>query len=184
MFTDIKPYVERVEKLIERDTSGKITVGLEKVVGIIRDYAEGTVSDYEHGRPMSQHKVNAAKEVLTVFRDFTPVQCASVVAGMYIYMDENPHRFASDRGFTFELVRRSRSISDANIGQYEDGDSGRIRRAYREIPPRTIEQIGALLIDGFKTFVAHVRLYERKKAEREREAKELLQHGFANLEKD
>jgi hypothetical protein len=104
-----------VEKIIERDKSGKILAGIEKVVGIIRDYADGTVSDFSHGRPANKHRVQAAKEVLKVFRDFSPVQCASVVAEMYIYMDENPRSFASDTGFTFELVRRFRSISDTNI---------------------------------------------------------------------
>ena len=43
--TEIKPYVERVQKIVERDRTGKIHAGLEKVVGIMRDHADGTVSD-------------------------------------------------------------------------------------------------------------------------------------------
>jgi len=180
-FTEIKPYVVQVQKLSERDRTGKILVGLEKVVGIIRDYAEGITSDYAHGRPDNKYRVQAAKEILTVFRDFSPVQCGSVVAAMYRFMDENPRSFASDKGFTFELVRRFRSLSDANIGLYENPDSGRVRRAYKEIPPRTIGQLGAILINGFKTFVAFVRIHERKQAERAQEARNLLQDGFDSL---
>jgi hypothetical protein len=179
--SEIKPYVERVEKLIERDSGGKIQAGVERLVSIVREYAEGTVSDAEHGRKLVKYRLAAAKEVLTVFRDFTPVQCASVIAGMYLYQDAEPHRFASDRGFAFELVRRFRSISDANIGFYEDGDSGKVRRAYKEIPPRTIEHIGVLLVEGFSRFVAHVRLHQRKKAAREQEARQLLQEGFSEI---
>lgn len=180
--SDIKAQVERVEKLIERDRSGKITAGLEKVVEVIQEYAEGIASDYDHGRPMVKHTVQAAKEVLTVFRDFSPPQCASEVAGMYLYQDQNPNRFASDRGFTFELVRRFRAISDANIGLYENPNG--VRRAYKEIAPRTIEQLGGMLIAGFKRFVAHVRLVERRRAEREREARVLLEEGFATVEEE
>jgi hypothetical protein len=177
-FTEIKPYVTTVEKIVERDKSGKIQSGLEKVVDIIREHCEGISSDYAHGRPMNKYNVQAAKEVLTVFRDFSPIQCASVVAGMYLLQDEYPHRFASDQGFRFELVRRFRSISDANIGLYENSESGMVRRAYKEIPPRTIAQLGAILMDGFKTFVAYVRLHERKKAAQEQEVRTLFQEGF------
>ena len=124
---------------------------------IMRTHAEGITSDYAHGRATSKHKLTAAKEVLTVFRDFSPLQCGSVVAGMYLLQDASSHRFASDKGFTFELVRRFRSLSDANVGLYENADSGRVRRAYREIPARTVAQLGAILVEGFKTFVAFVR---------------------------
>jgi hypothetical protein len=41
-----------------------------------------------------------------------------------------------------------------------------------------------MLIDGFKTTVAHARLRERRKAQREREAKALLEEGFAGLPVD
>ncbi len=181
-FTDIKPFVERVEKLIERDKSGKILVGLDKVVAVITDYVEGIASDYAHGRAMNKHKVQAAKEILTVFRDFPPSKCASVIAGLYLFQDDQPHRIVSDRGFTFGLVRRFRSLSDANVGLYENSESGRVRRAYKEIPPKTIEQLGPMLMEGFKTFVAHVRLCEREKLNLEKESKQLLEAGFASLE--
>lgn len=179
--SQVKPYVERVQKLVERDRSGKIAAGLEKLVGIVRDYCEGIVSDYDHGRPMNKHQVQAAREVLTVFRDFSPVQCASVVAGMHLFMDAEPRAISSDKGFRFELVRQFRGISDANIGMYENPDSGEVKRAYKEIPPRTVDQLGQMLLDGFKTFVAFVRMYERKQAEREQEARNLLEQGFSSL---
>ncbi|MGO9373129.1 MAG: hypothetical protein ACLQBD_13620 [Syntrophobacteraceae bacterium] len=181
---EVKPYVMQVEKIVERDGSGKILAGLEKVVDMIRTYADGITSDYAHGRAMNKHRVQAAQEVLTVFRDFTALQCGSVVAGMYLLQDANSHRFASDKGFTFELVRRFRSLSDANVGLYENADSGKVRRAYREIPPRTVGQLGAILVDGFKTFVAFVRIHERKQAERVQEARNLLQEGFAEIDHD
>jgi hypothetical protein len=57
-----------------------------------------------------------------------------------------------------------------------------VGRAYKEISPRTIEQLGAVLIDGFKTFVAFVRIHERKQAERTQEARNLLQDGFAEID--
>lgn len=179
--TEIKPYVERVHKIVERDTTGKIVAGLTKLVEILKDHCTGITSDYDHGRPMIGHKVQAAKEMLTVFRDFGPVQVGSVVAGMYLFMDEEPRRFASDRGFTFELVRRFRSMSDANIGFYGNEDSGKVKRAYKEIPPRTIGQLGYTLVEGFKTWVAFVRIHERKQAERVQEARNLLQQGFDSL---
>lgn len=182
--TEIKPCVERVEKIVERDKSGKISAGLDKLVEILTDYCEGIVSDFEHGRPMNQHKVQAAREILTVFREFSPLQCAGVVAGMHLYMHENPHRFSTDRGFTFELVRQFRSISDANVGFYDKSGSGKVKRAYKEIPPRTIGQLGYILVDGYKTFVALVRRHEIRQAERMQEARNLLQEGFDNLPED
>ncbi len=182
--TEVRPYVERVEKIVERDGSGRILAGLEQVVEIMRTYAEGVDSDYAHGRAMNKNRVQAAREVLTVFRDFTALQCGSLVAGMYLLQDTNSHRFASDKGFTFELVRRFRSLSDANVGLYENSDNGRVRRAYKEIPPRTVAQLGAILVEGFKTFVALVRLHERKQAEQAQEARSLLQEGFAGLSED
>lgn len=176
-YTEIKPYVQRVERLVQG--KDKILEGLTKVCGIIRDYAEGIVTQRKNGMAMNKYKAPAAKEILTVIRDFTPVQCGSVVAGMFIFEEENRYRFASRRGFTFELVRRFRSISDANIGIY--GACGNVRRAYKEIPPQTIQRIGDMLIEGFRGFVGGVLLYERRQAERERQAKALLNEGFAEV---
>ncbi len=178
---EIKPCVVRVQKIIERDGSGKIVAGLDKLVEILKDYCGGIVSDSEHGRPVNQHGVQAAREMLTVFQDFSPAQCASVVAGMHLYWHEYPHRFSSDRGFTFEMVRMFRSMSDANIGFDESAASGKVKRAYKEIPPRTIGQLGYTLNDGFKSFVAFVRHHEQKKAEKEQDARNLLEVGFAGI---
>lgn len=59
---ELKPYREEVEKTIERDRSGKILAGLEKLKGIMEGYARGVVSDYEHGRPMVRNRVDAARK--------------------------------------------------------------------------------------------------------------------------
>lgn len=185
----VAPGTAEAEKACERRTPGKrmwerqigglpAVLGQRPCVG----RAEDATADYHLARLMNKHKAQAAREFPTALRDLTPAQCASVVAGMYLYLDQNPHKFVSDQGFTFELVRRFRSISDANIGFYEDGSSGRVRRAYREIPPRTIEQLGVMLIEGFKRFVTHVSWLERGKMEREKEVRTALYEGAANVD--
>lgn len=104
-----------------------------------------------------------------------------MVGGMFLLQERDPRRFASDEGFRFQLVRRFRSLSDANIGLH-NVHTGSVHRAYRELPPRTLEQLGQLLIEGYKTFTNFILRLERREVERAQEAKMLLHGGFDSIE--
>lgn len=171
---ELKPYAERVERIIERDRSGKIREGLEQITANIRNYAQGVVSDFSHGRPMSSFHLNACREILNVFQGADAVECASVVAGMWLLLDKRQSRFASARGFFFELARRFRALSKSGVVLYQN--SG--HQVRKDLSPRTTQQLWIILNQGYKPFVECVRQFEQQEAGREEKAKMLLQEGF------
>ncbi len=178
---ELAPYVERVEKLIERDASRKIKAGLQQLTDIIHDYADGVVCDFENGSPQNWYHLEACRELLKVLRDADAVQCGSVAAGMRLLYEHIPGRFASARGFFFQLTRRFRSLSESNIESYTSGTTGDRHRVQRELPPKATEQLWRLLSDGYKPFVNCVIEHERNQAKRKSDAQELLKEGFGTI---
>jgi hypothetical protein len=87
--------VERIEKLIDRDSTGKIEAGLKQLNAILEDHAMGVVRDFESGKPMVRHQVQAARELVKVYAGIDAKRCAVVVAAMRLMEEENPRSFAS-----------------------------------------------------------------------------------------
>lgn len=178
---DLNPFVRRARELLKRDTSGQVTAYLVQLHRRMTDYAAGILSDYARGRPMNRYSVHAAKELREVLDNTDPVECALTVAGMLLMLEHDPRRFRTDRGFTFQLVRRFRGQTDTAIVRYSDHRTGASKTVYRDLPVKVVETLGANLREGYARFVMHVVQADRKEMERKRHAETTLDAAFHQL---
>ncbi len=86
---------------------------------------------------------------------------------MFLLRDFRPQMVRSDNAFIVELVRRLRALSDVNVGTWFDHGSGRVKRVYRELPPRVSEVIGRWVIPVIGA--AGVRLAELERRDQDAE---------------
>lgn len=84
---------------------------------------------------------------------------------MFLLWEQSPSRFMSDKAFNFQLARRVRGLAEANAGSHWSAKEGRIKRTYKDTPPRALECLAESLKVAFG--VAGMRLAELEKKEAE-----------------
>ncbi|WP_245496664.1 hypothetical protein [Lichenibacterium ramalinae] len=92
---------------------------------------------------------------------------------VYLMADQQPRRFASDRAFRVQLVRRLRGLAEANAGTWFDHDTGRMKRVYRELPPQAAKVMGEWCAKAFGAvglFLARMDREQREAAARKADA--------------
>jgi len=80
--------------------------------------------------------------------------------------EEQPYRFTSQRGWAFELVRAFRKQTDIAWGRYWDNKNNRSKTVYREITPRCVEAIAALLTYTYSQLASRIiTLYQQERTQ-------------------
>lgn len=176
---DIRPNVRLVERLIKRDTSGKIEAGLRQINTLLELSAQEVVSEYYHqGRPMNKTWVKANYEILKVIKGSNAIQIGITIAAVFLLQRDDPRRFVSDRGMIFQLVRKFRSLSDLNIGSYYNHETGKVTKVYKDLSAKVIEYMGKRIIEYYKSWVAMVIVKYESENHSLDEANYLIKGGF------
>ncbi len=169
-----------VERLIERDASGKIKAGLDRLKGILQAEAMGVYMDfYERGRAMNKRWVDACTEILHVLKATDSIRPAVIMASMFLLWLEAPSRFVSDRAFYFQLVRAFRSLAPRNIGSYYNYKTGKVKRVYKNLSPKIMELMGDTILSPYVPWVAHVRKKWEQEKKQKDEAYSLIREGLS-----
>ena len=80
---------------------------------------------------------------------------------MFLLWEQSPHRFMSDKAFNFQLARRVRGLAEANSSSHYSATEGRIKRTYKDTPPRVLDCLAESLKVAFG--IAGMRLAELEK---------------------
>jgi hypothetical protein len=85
---------------------------------------------------------------------------------MFLLWEQSTLRFMSDKAFNFQLARRIRGLAEANSGSHYSATEGRIKRTYRDTPPRVLDCLAGSLKVAFG--VAGMRLAELEKIDKQK----------------
>lgn len=142
---DLKPLIDAARRIVDRDSSGKLKDVLARFHAGLQDYALGVKSDLASGQRVPKWTARGAEQVAKVMIETDPVSCACVVASVFMLREQQPYRFASQRGFEFELVRAFRKQIDTSWGKYWNDKKSISKSVYKELTPRCVEAIATLL---------------------------------------
>ena len=133
-------------------------------------HAAATLDSSAMGVPMVSHERQAAQQLMSL-RDTVPgVAVIDVALAMFALDTQWPTRFKSDKAFGFQLCRRVRGLAEVNAGTSWSAKEGRMKRTYRDVPPRVLDVLAASLKMAFG--VAGMRLAELDKSDAEGERAE------------
>src|SRR5258708_540332 len=160
--TEFNEYLGRVTRVVERGNYEHIDRGLRETAAVLADSARDLESASHSGPWVRKWSIRAAQEVLRVLDDIGAARSGLTVAAVFLFREENPHRFDSDSdAFVYELVRLWRSTTSLSIGSTWDEKRQRSTRWYRTLPARTSQAIAALLVDAYVPLAAlAVRAYK------------------------
>jgi hypothetical protein len=179
---NLKPYVKMVRQRIERNQEKPVWPILENLWSSLVHECRSYFATGGGRLPYERTQRRAYQEVIKIADHVEPRTVVETVLAMYLMLDQDPRRFRSDQSFRFQLVRRVRGLTDVNAGQWYDHGSGRVKRAYRDLPPRTAKFLGTMLaktLGGAGVYLANL---ERKQLEQQRSTMRALGEALADVE--
>ncbi|WP_244497069.1 hypothetical protein [Aureimonas sp. D3] len=123
---------------------------------------------------MPAYETKAADAVSRVAAEGLNGEVVDTALAMFVMRELEPRRFRSDRAFATQLVRRVRGVGDMNVGAGWDHRTGKVRRVYRELPPKVAEVMGAWITQALGAAGLRLAaLEERDLEEKQRETQAL-----------
>jgi hypothetical protein len=132
-------------------------------------------------KAMQQSRRQAAQEIVNLADHVPGTEILRTVCAIYLLQVRWPQRFQSDEAFLHQLVRRCRGLTEANAGTWYDGATGKVKRAYRDLPPKTVLVMGRLIAEVLGVVGIKVAQLDRQNAAVERQANEDLSHALGTL---
>ncbi len=142
---ELAPYRLRVRARVainkDNPTWGYLQANWKAAMG----YAETQIRAVYAGAFFIRHEVKTWEALLRIDQGAAFSEVLEVALAMFLYREEKPYRFESDKGFDAQLVRRVRTLAPVNAGSYYNHKTGKVQRVYRDLPPRTRETLAGVL---------------------------------------
>ncbi|RTL16341.1 MAG: hypothetical protein EKK52_18580 [Burkholderiales bacterium] len=159
----LRPYLKRVEARRAKNKDSDAWSILEARWSALEAHAQGILAEWASGKAMVSAQVQAAQQLQALSGSVPPSTIVNTALAMFLMRDAEPRRFASDRAFDFQLVRRVRGLAPVNAGSYWNHKAQRTTKVYRDLPPRVAELLGRQLREAFG--LAGFMLAEKERAE-------------------
>ena len=177
----VRPYLLLVSARIRKNPHNTAWTTLDARWRALVDAATGIVASHEAGRPGSRFEVSAAYEVVKLGREVEPRSVVEMTAAVVMMRELSPSLFKSDDAFWMQLCRRVRALADLNFGERYVHATGKVKRCYRDLTPRSALIMGRWLAETLGIAGVHMARLERASAGREASASQRLHNDLAEL---
>lgn len=171
---ELKPYLRAVRARIERNRESPVWAGCEANWRATVENARGILAAFQRGQPGFRFERLAAVEVVKLAEHVEAREVMETVFALYLLLDSDPRRFTSDGAFRVQLVRRVRGLANVNAGEWRDGATGRVKRAYHETPPKAAQCLAGWIIRALAGVgLGLAKLERQQREEKQRRADEM-----------
>ncbi len=168
---ELRPFIRTVRARIKRNAGNPLWEQVDANWLATVDHAKGILAEYRQGRPSYRYERLAAVEVVKLADNVTPRELCEVAFAMFLMSHEDPHRFTSDAAFRVQLLRRLRGLTRVNAEEWRNPVTGRVRRAYRELPPKAAAMMAAWIVHVFGGVgITLARMERQQREEKQRRA--------------
>lgn len=124
----------------------------------------------DSGAPFVRQQLDAALQVVHLGDTVPANEIMATALAMYLYREDQPQRFKSDRAFDFQLVRRVRGLSAQSVASHWDNKAKRTKKVYKDMALRVVEALALVFKETFGLAGLMLARMEHVEAERERQA--------------
>jgi hypothetical protein len=178
---ELAPFIASVRDRRARNANsplwGKIEARWQATVAHCREVAGA----YASGRTMNRNDRQACEEVIKLAGAVETEPIAEMALALFLLHEQNPHRFLSDNAFRYQIARRLRALADVNVGTWFDPTTGRVKRVYRDLPPKTTLAMGKMLAETFGLAGLLLARREEEDQNRRKEEAEALAQAVRDL---
>lgn len=145
----LQPHLKRLHGVRRRNPDSPLWRLLIERWEALVDGCKSRETAYLAGQVAQRNETEAAREIVRLSSEVRPSEVIDVVAAMILMSRWEPSRFRSDAAVFHQTARRVRSLSETSVGSRYDPRSGRVRRVYRELSPKTAMILGRWLVESF-----------------------------------
>lgn len=178
---DLAPYRKKVRAILLRDPERTVENAMREGWDVLIDIAQTEIDRMMTGAPGNKWYRQVCKEFLKLRDADAFEEVLEVGLALYLMAEQEPRRFASFRGFKFQLVRRVRSTTDMNVGEVYDPASGKTKRWYRDMPPKAVMVMADMLVTFLARAAARIIHIDRHEREREVKRREALDKALDKI---
>jgi len=179
---DLRPYLEIIDGYRERNPENPTWTALQEQWDVLASASRALVTGFHAGRAVQRHQRQAAEEILNLDANGKAAAAIDTSAALILMRYRTPSRFRSDNSVYFQVSRRVRSLTDTHVGTWWDNSVQRVKRVYRDVPPRTARALGQALVQQFGELGFWLHGKEQERNRRERERVDALHRALGNLE--
>jgi len=165
----LQPYLERVEARRKRNKDSNAWTLIDDQWATLRAHAESVQEQWAVGHAMNGMEVRACALLQAMAGAVAASAVSDVNLAMWLMRDAEPRRFRSDKAFDFQLARRTLALAPRAAGSYWSQKEGRLRKVYREVPPKVTEMLGRMMRDAYGLAGLALAAKERAEATRAEE---------------
>ena len=178
---DLKPYLKLVRRRIQKNVNNPVWKTFERRwLGLV-EYAHSVIANYKRTRLGKRHVRIAAYEILKLAPEVRPRLIVETAAAMVVMQEFEPWRFRSDRAFRTQLGRRVRGLANVNVAESYQHATGRIKRYYRELTPRSAVLLGLWLAETLGLLGLHIARLEKNDHKRQVTERDELRQALSKL---
>lgn len=178
---DLKPYLAVVDEIMEHNRDNATwDIAVQRWNALVH-HCQSIVATYLKGKAMVRSKVQAAQEVIRLAEHVEPLEIIRTVCAIYLMAEYRPRTFLSDQAFIHQLVRRCRGLTEANAGTWYDHTTGKTKRVYRDLPPRTVLTLGQMIAEILGPVGLAVARADHQKRDHQTQQKEHLKAALEDL---
>lgn len=155
---ELKPYLMRVVARRAKNVGNPLWQLLERRWVALTAHAEATLQKYATGAPAISYERQTAQQLMTLRNSVHADALINVALALFAFSQQRPSRFKSEKAFGFQLARRVRALAVINTGKHWSAKDGRMKRTYRDMPPRVLDCLAESLKVAFG--VAGLRIAE------------------------
>jgi hypothetical protein len=130
---------------------------------------------------MPRYERIAAQEVVKLADAVPPREIVRTTLAFFMMNELEPRRFRSDKAFRTQLVRRVRGLTDLDVGSWFDHQTGKTRRAYKELTPRAAMVMGQWLAQAFGGAGLHLARLEQTEADKKQSEQRAMHDALSRL---
>ena len=155
---ELRPFVDRVAARRAKNPANPTWTLLERRWVALTAHAEATLQNYATGAPAISYERQTAQQLMTLRNSVHADALINVALALFAFSQQRPSRFKSEKAFGFQLARRVRALAVINTGKHWSAKDGRMKRTYRDMPPRVLDCLAESLKVAFG--VAGLRIAE------------------------
>lgn len=174
---ELRPFQDRIAARRAKNPTNPTWELLRGRWEALTAHAKAALGAYANGSPAISYERQTAEQLGTLRTTVLVEVVIDTALAMFLLWEQCPSRFMSDKAFNFQLARRVRGLAEANAGSHWSAKEGRIKRTYRDTPPRVLECLAESLKVAFG--VAGMRLAELERLDEQKMADKKLELSAA-----
>jgi hypothetical protein len=162
---ELKPYLDRVSARRSKNPANPTWSLLRGRWEALTGHATASLESNAAGAITTTYERQTAEQLVVLGDTVAGDVVIDTALAMFSMWEQWPSRFQSDKAFIYQLSRRVRALAEVNTGSHWSAKQGRMKRTYRDVPPKTLECFGASLRVAFGLAGMRIAELDKKDAE-------------------